>query len=215
MRLRGETGNLTSTFSAQTICASSNQESSGQKQLRQSVKLMMPCGVIPQHCMFYIHTDSNTHWHTHRHTHQHTQGFSSPPHSNLLPVWELSSSRLDWQKLNKMPFRSTSSMSSSRISRRGSLHLSGTELLTPAVKRPAGTLRKLPPCPVVRAVSIRQPAHFGPRAAPWSPRCLSGAPLSSFREPCNKKSRLWRHTMWKGGRFKKEKNASKNNKSQL
>lgn len=54
-----------------------------------------------------------------------------------------------------------------------------------------------------------------PACSPVEPDCLSGAPLSSFREPCNKKSRLWRHTMWKGGRFKKEKNASKNNKSQL
>ena len=220
----------------------------GQQQLRQSVRLMMPCGVIPQHCAFYIHTASNTHTHTnmlhtqththththntHTHTHTHTQhtrthtrGFSSPPHSNLLPVWELSSSRLDWQKLNKMPFFSQpppylplasppppgeeASTCPGRSSRRRRWSAEPASLRRSTAAPPAL------PCPVVPAVSIRQPARFARRAALAEPRCLSGAPLSSFRAPCNKKSRLWRHTMWKGGRFKKEKNASKNNKSQL
>lgn len=44
----------------------------------------------------------------------------------VMPVWELSSSRLDWQKLNKMPFRSSTSSISSFCSPppgRGSLSL--------------------------------------------------------------------------------------------
>lgn len=70
---------------------------------------------------------------------------------------------------------------------------------------------------VVRALSTRQPVRDCRRAdSGVQPRRLSGALRCLLSaSPATRKSRLWRHTMWKGGRFKKEKNASKNNKSQL
>lgn len=43
----------------------------GQKQkLRQSVKLMMPCGVIPQLCMFNTQTHARTLARAHTRTHR-------------------------------------------------------------------------------------------------------------------------------------------------
>lgn len=167
--------------------------------------------------VLYTHTLT----HTRTRTHQHAQGFSSPPHSNLLPVWELSSSRLDWQKLNKLPCRSASFVSISPTAD-GASACPGQ---SSSRRHPARTFRSYPPPTratnhqhlVVRALSTRQPVRDCRRAdSGVQPRRLSGALRCLLSaSPATRKSRLWRHTMWKGGRFKKEKNASKNNKSQL
>lgn len=116
-----------------------HENQTGRQQHRQSVKLMIPGSVIPQHC--FIHTHTLTH--TRTRTHQHAQGFSTPPHSNLLPVWELSSSRLDWQKLNKLPCRSASFVSFSPTAD-GASACPGQ---SSSRRHPARTFRSYPPRP--------------------------------------------------------------------
>lgn len=143
---------------------------------------MMPC--VSFHntaCFTYTPTPTHTNTYTPTHSHTHTQGFSSPPHSNLLPVWELSSSRLDWHKLNTISLNLLQYLPLASQLVRDRAPDAGRETSKrhpPHVPPPPPTP---PNSPVVRAVSIRQPARFGRRAAPWSPavclelRCLLSA----------------------------------------
>lgn len=172
----------------------------------------MPYGVIPQHYAFYAHTKPNTHWLTHAHTDTRR---ASPLHRTptycqfgccpLLLFLGRNSKQDDITRVPAPPYPTFASSEQAVVGQLGgSAPGAGSHPRTAALHNP-----------VVRAHSSRPPCLWLGRAAPrMQPRSMSAAPLSSLRSPCNKKSRLWRHTMWKGGRFKK-KNASKNNKSQL
>lgn len=148
------------------------------------------------------------HAHARTHTHEHAP---ASPNSTYRHFGELSSSS-SWLAQITFSLKQTASLSRARFAAR----LASRSVFQPSahsqavVSRGRGSLRRVeavkhPPqfvAPVLRAA-----ARFDPGVWLWS--------MSSLGESCNKKSRLWRHTMWKGGRFKKEKNASKNNKSQL
>lgn len=144
----------------------------------------MRCHSTTLHVL-HTHRLQHTPTHTHRHTHTHTQGFSSPPHSNLLPVWELSSSRLDWHKLNTISLNLLQYLPLASPGEEASTCPGQSPRRRPRNVQAASSACSPPPTPpnspVVRAVSIRQPARFGRRAAPWSPavclelRCLLSA----------------------------------------
>lgn len=185
-------------------------------------------------CFTHTATPKHTLARTHTRTEWHTQGLCSPPpHSNLPPVTGVS----------RLPLAVIGTRCTTKSFHRSAFFCSGFFLLLPLDSAWLGELhmspkvhqisparqRPSPPvgspgsgflaAPVPGRLRSPQPAPRGRHCSPAEPChrrcCLSGAPLSPFGEPCNKKSRLRRHTMWKGGRFKKEKNASKNNKSQL
>lgn len=125
--------------------------------------------------VLYTHTLT----HTRTRTHQHAQGFSTPPHSNLLPVWELSSSRLDWQKLNKLPCRSASFVSISPTAD-GASACPGQ---SSSRRHPARTFRSYPP---------PDPSHQPP--TPGSPCAFdpaAGARLSACRFRRAAPSSVW------------------------
>lgn len=203
------------------VCWVENQ--TGQQQLRQVSQAhdAMRCHSTTLHVLHthrLKHTLTYTHWHTHTNTHRASPLHRTPTYcqfGSCLPLVLIGRNETRCHFAQPPPYPPLASPG------KGSVNMSGTELPTPAAKRPTGTLPHVPPPSTTPRVP-GSPRGFDPAAgalwpacSPVEPRCLSGAPLSSFREPCNKKSRLWRHTMWKGGRFKKEKNASKNNKSQL
>lgn len=128
-----------------SLCVLRAENSTGQQQLRESVKLMMPCGVIPQHCMFYTHPQTHTNIHTDTNTqtlHTHTRLLLSTALqlTASLGVVFLSS----WLAEIKQDAISLNLLHIFISLPRGSLNLSGTELPTPAEKRPTGTLSVFP-----------------------------------------------------------------------
>lgn len=199
--------------------------------------------VVHTHIGLHTPTHTLTHERTHTRltlphtrTHTRTRGFS-PPLSNLLPVWELSSSRVEIKQAAAAPLRSASSSSSSHhllrlflrlrsLSQPGdqpqsvraarthqrpregrqegetaptggasSCHIPNNSHHTPVSPRCRARSRSRSPAQQPAAAAA---AALGGSVGRWVvplPACLSGAPLSSLREPCNKKSRLWRHTM--------------------
>lgn len=140
--------------------------------------------------------------HTHRLKHTPTYTLTrTQTHTGLLlsAALQLTASlgvvfhRLDWQKLNKT--LSLLRISLSLLPGEEASSCPGQSPPTPAAKRPPGTLRMFPPLPDSPRGFDSTAGARRPACSPVEPRCLSGAPLSSFREPCNKKSRLRRHTM--------------------
>lgn len=161
---------------------------------QQPVSLKLLLGVIPQHGR---RTPAHTRTHTNTPTHTHTH--ANAPHSNLPPVRDFSSAALIRALSSGCALRTSLLRRFLRSFLRRFLRHGGkkTPLILVRFRAPdAGqetSVRRLPEPPNPPSGS---PCGCSP-CVPSEPRarCLSGAPLSSFRESCNKKSRLWRHTM--------------------
>lgn len=138
-----------------------------------------------------FHNTVDTHQHTHSHSYPHTNthtltqthpGFSSP-HSNLLPVRDLSSAPLDWHTLNQMPFpRSLLRIFLHRRNKKKTRIWSESGLPTPGATRRSGARRRLPELPgsprgLEAGAGALWPACVPaePRAAGLELRCLLSA----------------------------------------
>lgn len=151
-----------------------HENQTGQQQHRQSVKLMIPGSVIPQHC--FIHTHTDTHTHTHTPTRTGLLHSAALQLTASLGVVFLSS----WLAEIKQVAMSLSLLRVYLSHRWWSLSLSGAELQSPA------------PSPHFPFVSPPDPSHQPP--TPGSPCAFdpaAGARLSACRFRRAAPSSVW------------------------